>query len=192
MNLEDLRGTKTADNVYLVGNGDNLDITTLKNPSFATNLISRIYPLTKWRPTYYICTDPLVLDNYRPEVEESIRECEIAFLPHEALQTYTGDNIVPIIVKGEECDLPVTEGVYGHGSTLTIALKIAQHIGFEEATFVGCNLYFGRELHFYPRKDDIMAKLSTQELSRRRLRSIRAHFWMIVFANKHKMRLNYL
>ena len=192
MRLEDLRGTKPTDNVYLVGNGSNLDVRALKNPAFATNLVSRIYPQTDWRPRYYVCTDPVVLDNYRFEVEESIKACEFAFLPHTALQTYTGKNIVPLIVKGEETDLPVTEGIYGHGSTLFIALKLAQHMGFEEVTYLGCDLYFGKQLHFYPPEDDIMAKLSQQELSRRRLRSVQSHFHMIVFANKHRMRINYL
>lgn len=191
MNLEDLRGTKTADSVDLVGNADQETwYYDVSNPSFACNLINRCYGYLDWRPTYYVCTDKYVLDNYHDDVQESIAVCKYAFLPSEEGR-FTGDNIIPIIVKGEDTgDLPATEGMYGHGTTLFIALQIAQLMGFEQVTFRNCDLYFGKKLHFYG--DDIMAKLSAQELSRRRLRSIQAHFWMIVFANKHKMRLNYL
>ena len=193
MRLEDIRGLETSGDCYLVGNGDNLDVNKLTRfPSFATNLINRIYHATNWRPTYYVCTDKVVLDNYKDEVIENIRASKHSFLPEEALPMYNYDNVIPIIVKHDPFDDEITEGIYSPGTTLFTALKIAQWIGYDSVTFAGCNLYFGKELHFYPRRDDIMAKLPPDELSRRKLRSIQAHFWMIVYANKNKLRVRYI
>ena len=190
MRLEDLKGVHQYDNVYLVGNGDCVDANTLKNPSFATNLINRIYPQTDWRPKYYVCTDTFVLDNYKDEVFENIEACELAFVPVEAMPKYGRRNVVPLIIKHEPSDLPITEGIYSYGTTLFLALQIAEWMKYEEATFVNCDLYFGKQLHFYT-KDDVMNKLSVEELGRRRWRSILAHYKMNQYANTHNMKLTY-
>ena len=191
MNLNELRGTKETDYCYLVGNGSNMDTSQLKRPSFATNLINRVYPETNWRPKYYICTDPVVLDKYEDEVVANIMSCKIAFVPTEAMVKYEYSNVIPLIIKYEQTETPITEGVYSYGSTLFIALQIARHIGYDTAIIQFCDLYFGKELHFYPRDTDIMANYSPEELSRRRARSILAHAKMIDYANKHGMKVYY-
>src|SRR3990167_2306243 len=135
MNLNELRGTKETDYCYLVGNGSNMDTSQLKRPSFATNLINRIYPAPHWRPPYYICTAPVVLAKYEDEVVANIMSCKIAFVPTEAMVKYGYSNVVPLVIKYEQTAAPITEGVYSYGSTLFTALQIAQHIGYDTAIF---------------------------------------------------------
>src|SRR3990167_3992681 len=130
MNLEDIRGSKQYDNIYLIGNGDSLDVRTLKNPSFACNLIDRIYPETEWRPHYYICTDTMVLDNYEVEVRENIAAAKIAFVPVEAMPKYSLQNVVPIIVKHEPFEDEITEGIYCYATTLHPPRRKRQNVGF--------------------------------------------------------------
>ena len=117
--------------------------------------------------------------------------CKIAFVPTEAMVKYGYSNVVPLVIKYEQTAAPITEGVYSYGSTLFIALQVARHIGYDTAIIQFCDLYFGKELHFYPRDTDIMANYSPEELSRRRARSILAHAKMIGYANKHGMKVYY-
>src|SRR3990167_2152237 len=112
MNLEDIRGSKQYDNIDLIGNGDSLDVRTLKNPSFACNLINRIYPETEWRPDYYICLDKLVLDSFEDEVRDNIKVAKVAFVPFEDMVKYGEANVIPLIVKHEPFDDDITQGIY--------------------------------------------------------------------------------
>lgn len=186
LDLDSLRGTHDGDNVFLVGNGER--IANLRNPSFGVNLINRIYPDTSWRPWYYVCTDKYVLDNFEDEVRTNIDAARVAFVPSTDMDKYGGDNVVPLIVKDYQSDLPLTEGVYSYGTTLFIALQIANHMGYKQATFIGCDLYFGERMHFY---DNDPMVLTAKELSRRRSRSVLAHAKMIQYADRHGMKVVY-
>lgn len=190
MKLEDLRGTHDGDEIALIGSGDNLILHELGNPSFGCNLISRCYKDTPWRPWYYICVDKFALDH--PELEDDIRrgiaDAMYAFIPHTELEKFGGDNVIPLIVNRTPFDGDITEGIYGFGTTLMLALQIARYIGFEKATFINCDLYFGRKAHFYDH--DPMA-LHPENLSRRRVKSILAHAWMIDYAKRNGMKVSY-
>src|SRR3990167_50728 len=189
MILEDIRGSKQYDNIYLIGNGDSLDVRTLKNPAFACNLINRIYPETEWRPWYYVCLDTLVLDKYENEVRENIAAARIAFVPVEVMPIFSMPNVIPIIVKHEPFDDVITEGIYSYATTLHAALQIAHYMGHSEVTFKGCDFYSGKQLHFY--RDDIMNKLSPMELSKRKVKNILAHAMMIKWAEERGMKVFY-
>lgn len=188
MKLEDLR-EKSHGNVDLVGSGDNLVPRELTNPSFATNLINRCFGYVDWRPDYYVCTDKYVLGNYAEDVRECIAGARVSFLPTEDAPLFAG-NIIPISILHEPFDGEVTDGIYGHGTTLSVALKLAHFMGFPSVTFRNCDLYMRDKLHFYG--EDPMNKLSADEIGFRRARAILAHAEMIEFCGKRGMKVRYL
>jgi hypothetical protein len=71
--LKDVLQDKRA---FIAGNGPSLKIEHLNRisgeVSFAANLIFRSFPLTSWRPSYYVLSDAVVAENYNQDIVNQI------------------------------------------------------------------------------------------------------------------------
>lgn len=125
----------------IIGNGPSLNdipISFLKKyPSFGSN---RIYLLDGFRPTYHVCVNPLVIDQF-PEIIKGIG-LEASFVG----AGYDSEHITPIK------SLPVPHfsrdprrGFY-EGHTVTyVMMQIAYWMGFQTILLVGVDHYFEYE-----------------------------------------------
>lgn len=73
--MKSIHNTHFGESCFIIGNGPSLladDLTVLhdkKVDCFAVNRIFKIFSQTKWRPTYYVSTDPVLIRDILDEVE---------------------------------------------------------------------------------------------------------------------------
>ena len=149
---------------FVVGNGESLARTPLERipcPTFAVNRIHKIYPLTSWRPDFYVRVEPVELDRDSAEaVEEFREECRL----HVALgeqctfpkiwKEWLGEH--PNVTYRNTCRHFSRKRIPGgwhlpmlcdYGTVITAAIQEAVIRGFTEIVLVGCDLTGG---HFTP------------------------------------------
>lgn len=79
--------------IWIVGNGPSLEETPLdriQEKSIGLNRIHLIYETTKWRPTYYFCTDLTRTGGLKPE---DLRNWNEDFRVHSAVPMFTRDDL---------------------------------------------------------------------------------------------------
>ncbi|MFA5808762.1 MAG: hypothetical protein WC935_00310 [Thermoleophilia bacterium] len=158
---------------FVLGNGPSLAKTNLNllvnEVSFGVNQCHLIYPLTKWRPTYWVCTDR--------DLQMPIDEWAELFFLHRDLGehcfiaprhfTRMGVWDIQPTARFEKMDLCMEHGTrIGHGewwpkswhlpqlcvfggSVLT-TIQLAVTMGFDEVYLLGCDLIYrpGENNHF--------------------------------------------
>ena len=144
----------------VVGNGESLRQTPLEriqHPTFAVNRIHKIYPLTSWRPTYYVRTEPVGgaqdEDEFREECRLHLRLGEQCTFP-KIWKDWLGE--FPNVTYRSTCrhfsrgyvpsgwHLPM---LCDYGTVVTAAIQEAVIRGFSEIVLIGCDLTGG---HFTP------------------------------------------
>ncbi len=151
-----LKDKHKGERCFVIGNGPSLkaeDLDRLTNEiTFAANRIFKIFPYTKWRPTYYFCIDYLTYGLDHQEI--NMVPSELRFIPLErALAagkiydeiTYYNRvvNCVDIkdgkVVRGTEFMFSdnAEEIVYGGQTVLYDALQMAVYMGFSEIYLYG-------------------------------------------------------
>ena len=81
----DLKDSRKGEKCFVIGNGPSLTAADLDRiqdsgiPSFAMNRVFKFFPQTRWRPTYYISEDILILRDTVADVEAI--PSEITFIP---------------------------------------------------------------------------------------------------------------
>lgn len=145
----------------IVGNGPSLTVNDLNSISdFVTFGCNRIYGLfaeTKWRPTYYVCQDELILVPNLSDIQIETRECKARFFPINFYEKYTSEfmnaednyffnfdmkpfgtvGLKPFSKKypsfSLDCEKKIVEGY-----TVTYAMiQLAIYMGFSEIYLVG-------------------------------------------------------
>lgn len=65
--LKNLCNSHVGDRCFIIGNGPSLTVNDLERlegeTTFAANRIYRLYDQTDWRPTFWLCVDPYILEN---------------------------------------------------------------------------------------------------------------------------------
>ena len=118
----------------IIGNGPSLrDVPREFLDQYPTFGANHIY-LLPYQPTYYVCVDSVVLDNFKDEILPTVREAERVHLPVRYTRYSPWNcmkNVYPIMVwiAGEHC-------MSGHTVTY-VSLKIALYEGFDTAFLVG-------------------------------------------------------
>lgn len=161
---------------WIVGNGESLKDTplhTIREDGFACNRIHKIYPVTTWRPTYYVRVEPTFLlgssQEFFAECRVHIEAGEQCIFPSEWKETL-GDH--PNIEWINTCHhykyehthkkfpgewhLPFLCDV----NAVTTMMQIAVLKGYSEIILVGCDLVGN---HFSP---DDHGAVETQRLQR--------------------------
>lgn len=145
---------RRAHSAVIVGNGESLNVTPLariRYPTFACNRIHKLYPLTAWRPTWYVRTEPPAQED---ESESFFAECrlhvaagELCIFPDWQDKLGSPANIEyvktchhfkrPVQKAPPAWHLPY---LCDFGTVVTVAMQIAVLKGFEEICLVGCDL----------------------------------------------------
>lgn len=123
--------------------------------SFATNRIHHIYPFTRWRPTYYVRTEPPMGGDpvsFFEECKLHIAAGEKCIFPHWEEEVGIHPNVEFINTchhykypadhkkTPQEWHLPM---VCDFGTVLTAAMQIAVLKGYSRIFLVGCDLTGG-------------------------------------------------
>lgn len=150
---EEIKGKYKGKRVFLLGNGPSLNETPLymlKNEYVIC--FNRFYIMRErlnWVPKFYMCVDDLVLQDLAAEVEEIIKDVELAFFPDRHFRNKNFKKILPnlpnmfwmkpIFGIGFSNDLPrVNQG----GSVIYEGMQVMNHLGFDEIILLGVDMNF--------------------------------------------------
>lgn len=154
--MKKIYNSHLGESCFIIGNGPSLsadDLTVLHNnriDTFAVNRIFKIFPLTDWRPTYYVSTDPVLIRDTIDDVEKITAE---KFIP---LQNKYYHHI---IVKGahyffrndlRENDQPLgfsincTNQVNMRGTVTIACMQLAMHMGYKHIYLIGVDHNFDK------------------------------------------------
>ena len=145
-----LKDSHKGERCFVIGNGPSLtaeDLNRLQDngiPTFAMNRVFKFFPQTRWRPTYYISEDILILGDTVREVEAI--PSEITFIPVN-LNWYEG-----VDVKGAKyfwmdynselkdtfgLSLDCAHAVRCRGTVTSTCIQFAVYMGFSEIYLLG-------------------------------------------------------
>ena len=152
-----IRNSHLGESCFIIGNGPSLtveDLNTLHDndiDTFAVNRIYQIFPQTRWRPTYFVSTDAVML---RDKLEEAAAiPAKIKFIPLQN-KYYLG-----IKVKGakyffrndrrekdqpEGFSLDCTEQVNMRGTVTIACMQLAMHLGYKHIYLLGIDHNFDK------------------------------------------------
>ena len=152
-----IRNTHLGESCFIIGNGPSLtveDLNTLQDKgidTFAVNRIYQIFHQTKWRPTYFVSTDAVML---RDKLEEAAAiPAKIKFSPLQN-KYYLG-----IKLKGaryfyrndlrekdppEGFSLDCTNQVNMRGTVTIACMQLAMHLGYKHIYLLGIDHNFDK------------------------------------------------
>lgn len=163
--IDSHRKIKRFENVYhgkrcfIIGNGPSLtseDLDLIKNEvCFAANTIYKIFPYTKWRPTFYCIQDEKVLvDIAKDNLKEKTQECIATFVRMHSNRIVRKEGIelnnaifVPIWGKltsrySAPFSARADKFVYDGSMVTYFALQLAAYMGFEKIYLLGMDHNF--------------------------------------------------
>lgn len=157
---------------FVIGNGPSLtteDLERLCNEfTFGCNKIYKLFPKTKWRPTYYVAQDDAVILEIMDDLHDIENECSKCFLNGALYRRYSkkirrGDNSVFFLIRSENGgNVSVLEDITGgisNSSTVTFAMiQIAIYMGFKEIYLIGVD-------HNFPRVMDQEGHITIQNIN---------------------------
>lgn len=202
-NIQRLAGLKDihkGKRCFIIGNGPSLraeDLDKLQNElTFAVNKITEIFPYTKWRPSYYMVSDPIFL-NHINEWTSEIIEKSCILMDSEFMKAIdekywekifwyyhnTRYSVIP------EFSCNPDRMVYEGGSVLYIAVQFAVFMGITEIFLLGVDNNYKTKILEDGRKvidffeDNYFYKSNKQECQRLNLY---CSSWMDFGENKMK------
>lgn len=155
--MRKIHNSHLGESCFIVGNGPSLrieDLETLTDnniDSFAVNRIFKIFPQTKWRPTYYVNTDGVMIRDCISDVENM--GVDEKFIPLQN-KYYLGGK-----VKGthyffrndkrendqpEMFSLDCTEQVNIRGTVTIACMQLAMHMGYKNIYLLGIDHNFDK------------------------------------------------
>ena len=155
--MASIRNTHLGESCFIIGNGPSLtveDLNTLHDrgiDTFAVNRIYQIFPQTRWRPTYFVSTDAVMLRDKLKEAEAI--PAKIKFIPLQN-KYYLG-----IKIKGakyffrndrrekdqpEGFSLDCTEQVNMRGTVTIACMQLAMHLGYKHIYLLGIDHNFDK------------------------------------------------
>jgi len=133
-----------GETAIVIGNGLSLNDVPRelleKYPSFGTN---HIY-LMRFQPTYYVCVDTRVLENWAKEIHNTVARAEIAFLSDEFFGSPAkSTRLLYELPNAYLCNKNTVrfpgEYWWTGGTSTYVSLKIAFGMGFRVVLMVGCD-----------------------------------------------------
>ncbi len=156
--LSELRGSFRGKRLFAIGNGPSLRDTPLDllvgEHSIAMNRIALIYPTTKWRPSFFVCTTTNIeRSDWRRDILQTI-ELGVPTFAWQTLHQHIGDrhNVRYLhCTHGREVvdEAPdewwsddIETSVCKFGTSMLPALQIGAYLGFSKIYLLGCDLGF--------------------------------------------------
>lgn len=141
---------------FVIGNGPSLNPEDLskinKNNivSFAANRIYKMFDLTDWRPTYYVCTDYLLIRDFLDEANAIPAKKKFTSLHNHFNCEITLDNCTyfdykyPSQFNGKHFNGNACDGMYWLGTVTNCMIQLAIHMGFKNIYLIGIDHNFDR------------------------------------------------
>lgn len=145
----------SGESCVVIGNGPSLkpeDLTKLKElniVTFAANRIYKMFEQTKWRPTYYVCTDHVLIRDFLDEVNKIPAKRKFTSLHNHfncniTLNNCTYFNYLYRNINDFEFSLDGTKAMYWVGTVTDCMIQIAIHMGFRNIYLIGVDHNFNR------------------------------------------------
>lgn len=140
--LRTLKDRHRGERCFILGNGPSLnrtDLSRIKNEvCFATNRINLIFERTDWRPTYYVCVNELVAEQFRKEILGI--DCPKFFSWHTRDIIGARDDVTYLWTRSGLRSwfyTDLTEGCWEGNTVTMVCLQLAYHMGFSEVVLLG-------------------------------------------------------
>lgn len=157
--LNELRNKYQGKRCFIICNGPSLKAEDLERIhangdfSFASNKIDKIFPQTKWRPTFYTVMD----ESYQYSLLETMNriDAEVKFFRRNSYCTTRNvrGRCVWLNADGDRAllDRPrfaedCTDVVYTIATVTYVMFELAVHMGFRELYIIGCDNSYGLEM----------------------------------------------
>lgn len=152
-----LKDSHKGEKCFVIGNGPSLQVEDLdmiyqkRIPTFATNRVFKIFDKTKWRPTYYVSEDILLMK----DAQDIINDMPVKgrFIPIN-LKWFEGVNIPNADYFYIEYNEPMKEtfglsldvphNIRCRGTVTTTCLQLAIYMGFSEIYLIGVDHNFAK------------------------------------------------
>ena len=167
--LKNFKNRHTGQRCFIVANGPSLraeDLDLLdskKEITFGMNRIYKFFEQTKWRPTYYVCEDELIIQSQQKEINDL--QAEEKFIPIE-LKYFHGIGVNGAkyfhINYDEKKRFPysfstdIAQQIDCRGTVTFTCMQIAAYMGFTEIYLIGVD-------HNYQNTIDINGNLVHDE-----------------------------
>ena len=154
-----LKGSHKGEKCFIIGNGPSLSATDLDRlqesgiPTFAMNRIFKLFSQTKWRPTYYISEDILILRDTVADIEKI--PSKFTFIPIN-LHWFEDINIKGVQYfwmdySSEMKDtfglsLDCAHSVRCRGTVTTTCIQFAIYMGFSEIYLLGIDHNYSKSI----------------------------------------------
>jgi hypothetical protein len=131
---------------FIIGNGPSLagmDLSPLKNEiTFGLNRIYLLFEKMDFLPTYYVCVNELVLEQFSGEIKQ-LKMPKFINWNRRQLFDFNNPSIIPVrvsLLDGFNTD--PFRAFYGGGTVTYVALQIAYLMGFSEVILIGLDHSF--------------------------------------------------
>ena len=156
ISLKKLRNKHKSESCFVIGNGPSLmadDLSVLKDKnivSFAANRIYKMLDDTEWHPTYYVCTDYLLIRDFIDEANKIPVKKRFTSLHNHYNCGITLDNCIyfdykyPPQFKDKSFNGNACDGMYWLGTVTNCMIQLAIHMGFKNIYLIGIDHNFDR------------------------------------------------
>lgn len=148
--IASLKDIHKGERCFVVGNGPSLTAADLDRiadseiPSFGMNRVFNIFPMTKWRPTYYASEDILILRDTVNEVAAIPSKEKFIPINLHWYEEINIDNVnyfwmdyVPDMKETFDLSLDAAHSIRCRGTVTTTCIQLAIYMGFSEIYLIG-------------------------------------------------------
>jgi hypothetical protein len=151
--MKQIRNTHLGESCFVIGNGPSLtaeDLDTLAEnhiDSFAVNRIYKIFPQTKWRPTYYVNTDWVLIRDVLDTVNTIPAKQKFFPIHHLYEQSFRKEiknrAIFNLRYSPESIfNIDCSQRVQGVGTVTISSIQLAAHMGYRNIYLLGIDHNF--------------------------------------------------
>ncbi len=155
--LSKLKDSQKGKKCFVIGNGPSLTVEDLNEihklgiPSFSTNRIFKLFDKTKWRPTYYVSEDILLMRDAQKIINDM--PVEKRFIPinlkwFENVDIPNADYFYMeynhIFEDSFNLSLDIPKHVRCRGTVTMTCLQLAVYMGFSEIYLIGVDHNFAK------------------------------------------------
>lgn len=151
--MKRIRNTHLGESCFVIGNGPSLtaeDLDTLVEnhiDSFAMNRIYKIFPQTKWRPTYYVNTDWVLIRDVLDTVNTIPAKQKFFPIHHLYEQSFRKMIHSRVIFRLKGVDevgfkVDCSESLRGVGTVTIASIQLAAHMGYRNIYLLGIDHNF--------------------------------------------------
>ncbi len=130
----------------ILGNGpslNNTDLSLLKNEyTFGLNKIYLLFDRIDWRPTFYVCVNPFVIQQSGQQILNDIPGLKFLDFVSFKYLPYNKDTVHLLSLNGKGFSTDPCEGVFQMHTVTYVAMQLAYYLGFDKVFLVGVDHFF--------------------------------------------------